>query len=60
MPTMAQKTFVERSTDVLSVTPTLAALTVSIVENDTKGMAELGLSTAATIVANYALEASIK
>ena len=60
MPMKAQKTFVERSTDVLSVTPTLAALTVSIVENDTKGMAELGLSTAATLVANYALEASIK
>ena len=39
MPMKAQKTFVERSTDVLSVTPTLAALTVSIVENDTKGMA---------------------
>ena len=36
MPMKAQKTFVERSTDVLSVTPTLAALTVSIVENDTK------------------------
>ena len=60
MPMKAQKTFVERSTDVLSVTPALAALTVSIAENDTKGMAELGLSTAATLVANYALEASIK
>lgn len=60
IPATAQKKFVERSTDVLSVTPTLTAFAVSLVEKDKKGMVELGLSTAATLVANYALEASIE
>lgn len=59
MPMRAQKKFVDRSTDVLCVTPTLTALAVSFVERDKKGMAELGLSTAATLVANYALEAAV-
>jgi len=60
IPMRAQKKFVQRSTDVLSVAPTLTAFAISVVEKDKKGMVELGLSTAATLVANYALEASIE
>lgn len=56
---MAQDKFVERSTDVLCVVPTLTGLCAAIVNEDKKGAVELGLSTATALVANYALEAAI-
>ena len=56
----AQGKFVERSTDVLSIVPTMTGLCMAIVNEDKKGAVELGLSTATALVANYALEAAIK
>lgn len=56
----AQGKFVERSTDVLCVVPTMTGLCMAIVNEDKKGAVELGLSTATALVANYALEAAIK
>src|SRR5574344_1560820 len=58
--TNAQGKFVERSTDVLCVVPTMTGLCMAIVNEDKKGAVELGLSTATALVANYALEATIK
>ena len=56
----AQGKFVERSTDVLSVVPTMTGLCLAIVNEDKKGAIELGLSTLTGLAANYALELSIK
>ena len=55
-----QSKFVERSTDVLCVVPTLTGVCLAISNDDTKGAVQLGLSTATTLAANYALEAMIK
>lgn len=56
----AQGKFVERSTDVLSIAPTMTGLCLAIVNEDKKGAIELGLSTLTGLAANYALEAAIK
>ncbi|MGM9703880.1 MAG: phosphatase PAP2 family protein [Prevotella sp.] len=56
----AQGKFVERSTDVLGIVPTMTGLCIAIVNEDKKGAVELGLSTATALMANYALEAAIK
>ena len=58
--TNAQGKFVERSTDVLSVVPTMTGLCLAIVNEDKKGAIELGLSTLTGVAANYALEIAIK
>lgn len=54
-----QKLYVERSTDVLSITPVLTGLCVAFVNEDKEGLIELGLSTGTCLVVNYALEALI-
>lgn len=56
----AQSKFIEHSTDVLSVMPSATGLAVAIVNNDKKGILQLGLSSATTLGINYALEACIK
>ena len=58
--TNAQGKFLERSTDVLSVIPTMTGLCLAIVNEDKKGAIELGLSTLTGVAANYALEIAIK
>ena len=55
-----QSKVVERTTDVLCVVPSFAGICLAISNDDGKGAVELGLSTATTLVANYALEAAIK
>ena len=56
----AQDKFVDRSTDVLCLAPTLTGLCMAIVEEDKKGALELGLGTATTLAVNYALESAIR
>ena len=56
----AQDRFVERSTDVLSVVPSMTGLCVAIVNEDREGAVQLGLSTATTLASNYLLEAVIR
>ncbi len=62
MPFIAksQSIYVERTTDVLCLAPTLVGLCATVVSEDEKGAIELGLSTATCLAANYVLEAIIK
>lgn len=55
-----QSKFVDRSTDVLCVVPTLSGVCRAISNDDMKGAVQLGLSSATTLVVNYALEAAVK
>ncbi|MBO7609212.1 MAG: phosphatase PAP2 family protein [Muribaculaceae bacterium] len=55
-----QSKFVERSTDVLCLAPSATGLVKAVVENDKKGMLQLGLSTATGLALNYGLNACIK
>ena len=55
-----QSKFVDRSTDVLCVVPTLSGVCLAISNDDMKGAVQLGLSSATTLVVNYALEAAVK
>ena len=55
-----QSKFVDRSTDVLSVVPTFSGVCLAISNDDMKGAVQLGLSSATTLVVNYALEAAVK
>ena len=56
----AQEKVVQKSTDVLSVLPTMTGLCLAMANDDKKGAAELGLGTLTALAANYALEIAIK
>lgn len=55
----AQSRFVQRTTDVLMVVPSAVGLGKAIVEHDTKGIIQLGLSSATVLALNFGLEAII-
>ena len=60
LPANAQSKFVQRTTDVLCLVPSATGLVKAVMENDRKGIVQLGLSSATTLVVNYGLEAAIR
>ena len=56
----AKSSVVKRSTDVLCLLPSGTGFVKALVEQDREGLWQLGLSSATTLAANYALEAAIK